>query len=380
MSLCENKIGINLSRRSMVKVIRDKVAEEVVLVIALLISVVTSFFVKPSLSAIDLNVLLALFNLMLLSLAFEKYQVLDYMSLKLIKKGKNLRRIGAILISVSAVLGMLITNDVALLTVVPLTLILSNRANFDPFKVIVLETAAANIGSSLTPFGNPQNLYLFNFFNLKFIDFVQMTAPFVLVGMVLLYFVNLGQSKNHIDIQIKDIILKDKKKITYYLFLFVIVILAILNYMDLKVITAICMISFLLLDRKLFKKVDYFLLLTFVCFFIAVDNFTRIESIKVFLNSLLSTDRNTFFVSIGLSQIISNVPTAILLSSFTEFKKALIIGVNVGGVGTMVASLANLISFKLYTKKYKSSRYKRYFYSLNIIVLILLMIFVMFFY
>ena len=364
----------------MVKVIRDKVAEEVVLVIALLISVVTSFYVTPNLKSIDVNVLLELFNLMLLSLAFEKYQVLDFMSLKLIKKGRNLRRIGAILISVSAVLGMLITNDVALLTVVPLTLILSNRAKFDPFKIVVLETAAANIGSSLTPFGNPQNLYLFNFFNLKFIDFVQMTAPFVFVGMVLLYFVNLSQSKNLIDIQIKDIILKDKKKITYYLFLFVIVILAILNYFDLKVITTICMISFLLLDRKLYKKVDYFLLLTFVCFFIAVDNFTRIESINVFLNSLLSTDRNTFFVSIGLSQIISNVPTAILLSSFTEFNKALIIGVNVGGVGTMVASLANLISFKLYTKKFKGSRYKKYFYSLNIIVLILLMTFVMVFY
>lgn len=362
----------------MVKVIRDKFVEEIVLVIALLITVVTSFYVTPNLKSIDVNVLLALFNLMLLSLAFEKYHVLDYMSLKLIRKGKNLRRIGAILISVSAVLGMLITNDVALLTVVPLTLILSNRANFDPFKIVVLETAAANIGSSLTPFGNPQNLYLFNFYNLRLTDFIQMTFPVVIFGMLILYFVNGRQSKNYIEIQIEDIILKDKNKIIYYVLLFVMVILSILNYFDVLVVTGVCIISFLLIDRKLFKKVDYFLLLTFVCFFIAVDNFTRIESVKVFLNSLLSTEHSTLFVSVGLSQLISNVPTAILLSSFTEFKRALIIGVNVGGVGTMVASLANLISFKLYSKKYKGSRYKKYFYTLNLIVLLLLMIFVNF--
>jgi Na+/H+ antiporter NhaD/arsenite permease-like protein len=363
----------------MVKVIRDKVAEEVVLVVALLVSAITSFYVKPNLGSIDENVILALFNLMLLSLAFEKYQLLEYMSIRLIRKGKSLRRIGAILISISAVLGMLITNDVALLTIVPLTLILSSKANFDPFKIIVFETAAANIGSSLTPFGNPQNLYLFNYYQLKFTDFIQLTFPVVICGMLLLYLVNSRQSKNQIDTQIKDILLVDKNKIIYYVFLFVIVILSILNYFEIKMVTVVCMISFLLLDRKLIKKVDYFLLFTFVCFFIAVDNFTRIESIKVFLNSLLSTDKSTFFVSIGLSQFISNVPSAILLSGFTYYKKALILGVNVGGIGTMVASLANLISFKLYTKKYDGSRYKKYFYTLNIYVLLLLVIFVYFF-
>ncbi|TJX15885.1 anion transporter [Tissierella creatinini] len=363
----------------MIQVIKSKFEEEIVFVVSTLMAVITSFLVKPSIDAVDLKVIFSLFNLMLISLAFEKYHLLDGIAVYILSMVRSEKSIGLVMIFTTAGLGMLMTNDVALLTVVPITMTIARKAGFDPFKVVVLETAAANIGSSFTPFGNPQNLYLYNYFQMDTKEFFLIITPFVIAGMILLILINMRNSDKLMDVKLNKVHLKQVRKIAYYAVLFILVILSVLRQLDYKIVTLVVMVSVIILDRKLVKKVDYFLLGTFVSFFIFIDNVTRLEMVNIFARNLLDSPLKVFSVSALLSQIISNVPSAILISGFTPFYRELFLGVSVGGLGTLVASLANLISYKIYCKSFPRKQYKIYFNKLNAALLIILSAFVIIF-
>ncbi len=360
----------------MIQVIRNKFEEEIVFVIATVLAVGTSFVVKPSFAAIDLKVIFSLLNLMLMSLAFEKYHLLDGIAVFILSKVKSERSIGLTMIFTTAVLGMLMTNDVALLTVVPITMVMARKAGFNPFKIVVLETAAANIGSSFTPFGNPQNLYLYNYFQMDTFEFLGVITPFVIVGMLLLVLVNMGNKKDLLEVKLHKVTLRNKKRIGLYALLFILVLASVLRMVDYRFVTAIVIMIVLLLDGKLIKKIDFYLLGTFVSFFIFIDNVMRLEVIHNFAGEILSTPLRVFTTSALISQVISNVPAAILLSGFTKHYQELFLGVSVGGLGTMIASLANLISYKIYLKTFDKKAYLKYFSIVNVALLIVLSIFV----
>lgn len=183
----------------MVNLIQNKIKEEIGFVLSTLLAIITSFLIKPSIEAIDVKVIFSLFSLMLISLAFEKFSLLDGIAIYILSLVRTERSIGVVMIITTAVLGMLMTNDVALLTVVPITITMAKKADFDPFRVIVLETAAANIGSSLTPFGNPQNLFLYSYFHIDTKEFFLIIAPFVIAGMFSLILINMRNSNKLID-------------------------------------------------------------------------------------------------------------------------------------------------------------------------------------
>jgi len=359
----------------MIQKMMKLIKEESLFFIVAILCLITSLSVAPRVSAIDWKVIFSLLNLMLISLALEKYRLLDKIARSILKRFHTPASIGMAMIPTTALLAMLITNDVALITVVPLTIIVAKKAGYVPYKTIALETMAANIGSSLTPFGNPQNLYLYTAYKIEPASFLGMMLPFVLLGIGLLFLINLGSGRESLSFSIEDTALPDKKRVLLYIGAFLLVLLSILRYVDFRIVTLLNLGVFLLLDRDLFKKVDYFLLGTFVGFFIAIDNITRIGFIQTLAEKYLQTPHQVLILSSLFSQFLSNVPTAILFSGFTQLYKPLLLGVSLGGLGTMIASLANLISYKLYRKEFPSSAYTKFFYASNAVVFVLLFVF-----
>lgn len=345
--------------------------EEIVFFISLILALITSAISMPKLSYINFKVLILLFNLMIVIGAFERLKLLDKIAVGILTKHKSLRMVSLIMISLCFISSMFITNDVALLTFVPLTLIIAKKAEFDPMKTVILETLAVNIGSSFTPMGNPQNLYLFSYFNIGISAFFKVTIPFVIIGTLWMYLLNIRIPNVDLRFNLDDMKIKDKKSLAIYCSLFIFILLSVFNLVDYSIAFIVTVLVSFIIDKSLFREVDYFLLLTFVCFFIVIGNLSNMTIINNFMRDFLTDNKNVYFSSILLSQIISNVPCAILLSKFTNSWEEILAGVNIGGMGTIIASLASLISYKFYAKEYNSKEYMIKFTIYNLISLVI---------
>lgn len=260
---------------------------------------------------------------------------------------------------------MVITNDVTLITFVPFTILvlrMSGRVE-RILKLIVLETIAANLGSMATPIGNPQNLYLYSISDLTAGEFMQAVIPYAGLSFVLLVVVVfVGKDEPLLDVSVKDEqekragrkagrVLGHAVPLLILLILCLLVVFRILPYQP----VLICVILVILvINRKLYLSVDYFLLLTFLCFFVFIGNMKRIPQVSELLVSVVQG--RELLTGILTSQIIGNVPAAILLSGFSSDFSALLTGVNLGGLGTLIASLASLISFKFFVKEYPDQK------------------------
>ena len=367
--------------------------KDIVLSAALTCGIVSCIFCRPTLkeiaAAIDFRVLSLLFCLMTVIAAFKSINVLDSLSQNLLRKCKTARSVYFILCMLVFFCAAIVTNDVALLTFVPITLIVCNHANIKPLKLIVFETLAANLGSCMTPMGNPQNLFIYSFYKMTNADFFLTTLKIGIPSFFLLIFFLLAATKSVKTAKINIVHTLGpagvEKGFAVYVYsaLLVINLLSVFHVINYLISFAITLVTILVFNRKLLLKVDYTLLLTFTGFFIFTANVSSIETVQLFFKNILGTETGTFFAGLGLSQIISNVPAALLLSSFTENAKALLAGVNIGGLGTIIASLASVISYKLYQNSNIPSEEKEPFlpvFSLyNVIFLALLtLLFILF--
>lgn len=302
---------------------------------------------------------------------------MDRAAVAILNRCKNLRLVSIVIIALTFLSSMFITNDVALISFVPLTLIISKKVNFNPINIIIFQTLAANIGSSLTPMGNPQNLFLFTYYKLTAMQFFRVMIPFVILGALWLLALNLKISKSDFKLKLDDISIKDKGQAFLFIVLFIVIILSIFNLISYMLAFILTISAALFMNKGLFKKVDFFLLLTFVCFFIFIGNLSHIELVNKYLGYLLNSSSKCFFTSIVLSQFISNVPASILVANFTDNWKEVLLGVNIGGMGTLIASLASLISYKFYINDFgseKSSNYLVKFTFYNAISLVLFIV------
>lgn len=361
------------------------IKKEAVLTISGIAAIITMFFVHPSreyLSYIDFRVLALLFCLMAAVAGFNEGGVFLKLSYILLKKVHSLRSLCLVLVMLCFLTSMWITNDVALITFVPFAIMILNISGQSKhtIKVVVLQTVAANLGSMLTPVGNPQNLSLYTYYNLSISEFIMITLPFTIFSLVLLVLAVMIGKNEGLDCDISNGSDSNKStskpiKVLMYALLFLLCLACVMRLIDYRITFLIVLACILIFDRKIITKVDYTLLLTFVFFFIFVGNIGSIPVVKDFFNELLTGKE--FAISIAASQIISNVPAAVLLSAFTDNYKALIIGVNIGGLGTLVASLASLISYKLYvkTENARSGKYLGIFTLYNLIFLAVLCIF-----
>lgn len=348
--------------------------KECVLIIATLLALITSLISMPKLEYIDFKVLILLFNLMVIVAALNKFKVLDKIAITLLEKCTTSRKVNLVLVFITFFSAMFVTNDVALITFVPLTIITSKKANINALKTIVFQTLGANLGSALTPMGNPQNLFIYSFYNMNIISFLKSTFPLILIGLVFLSILIFKEKDFKLNFDVEKIEIKDKNKIFLVVALFFLVILSVFKIIDYKITFILTIIFVVFLDKSLFKKVDYSLLLTFVAFFIFIGNISSMEEVKIFMENLFNSSKSTYFYSILSSQIISNVPATMLISNFTNYSKELLLGVNIGGMGTLIASLASLISYKLYVKEVKdeNNNYIKVFTLYNLLGLIVI--------
>lgn len=356
----------------MLKNFFDKLSEEIVFVILLIILGISLFFRIPSYKSIDLSVLAALFNLMLIAIAFEYENFLDYISISVVRKFHSEKKLIFAMSLTSIIISMFMTNDVALLTLVPITILIGKKGNFNPFKIITFETIAANLGSSMTPFGNPQNIFIFNYFKMNFKEFLGISIPLACISILIMLAFSRKTSDEKIDFEINEIEIKSKIRVYIYGVLFILAILSIVHIISYKIVTGLIIVVIFFMNKKLILNVDYFLLGTFVLFFLLIDNIGSFPQIKEYFSALLDSDRKIMWYSALSSQLISNVPTAILFSPFVENAKALLFGVSLGGLGTLIASLANLISYKLYIKEFPKKEYFIYFTKMNIMLFLII--------
>ena len=394
------------------------IKKETVLSIAVVLAVISVFFVVPDreyISYIDFRTLAILFCLMSIVAGLRDIDVFDKLAERLLAKVHGIGGVTVILVCLCFFMSMFITNDVSLITFVPFTIILMKKLNPDTdskwmLKVIVMQTIAANLGSMLTPLGNPQNLYLYGKAGIGIAEFLKIMLPYTVCAFALLMAwiglafmvrkrkishdgkTEIKQNKGFDSAEDKASTKSQKdplgasgskwgkkdaewiEKLTAYLILFVISLLAVSHILPYGVPFALVFLYLLLRDRKILTQVDYSLLCIFIALFIFIGNLGRIPAFSQLLSDIL-TGREVV-TSVIASQVMSNVPAAILLSGFTDHIRELVIGTNLGGLGTLIASMASLISFKYVAREDRSFR-GRYFLEFtvaNVIFLFIMMI------
>jgi Na+/H+ antiporter NhaD/arsenite permease-like protein len=358
------------------------IKKNAVMLIALAAAVVTSLIVVPDkeyLGYFDFKTLTCLFCVLAVVCALKDISFFYMLARKVVQLFKNSRMSILALVYITFIGSMLIANDMALLTFLPLGYFVLTTTRMEKYMAFtfIMQNIAANLGGMLTPFGNPQNLYLYSRFDIPTLEFMSIMAlPFILsVALITLCCV--------LFVRPEPLSLSDEQirlpfwRTAVYLALFalsIIIVFRAVHYLiGLAVITAVLLV----IDRRALAQVDYGLLLTFVFFFIFAGNMSRIDMVREILSQLL--EKSTLIFSVFSCQIISNVPSAILLSRFTENYSDLLVGVNIGGVGTLISSLASLITFREYVKHNpdKTGYYIAVFSAFNFAFLIILTAFML---
>ena len=371
------KFGLNEDKTTKIKTV---LKDNIVLIIAILAAVVTSIIIPPDreyLDYFDFKTLACLFSVLAVVCALRNIRFFYTLAKAIVRKFKNTKIAILALVYITFIGSMLIANDMALLTFLPLGYFILHTTGKEKYLAFafIMQNIAANLGGMLTPFGNPQNLYLYSKFNIPDGECVSIMFPPFCVAIILITICCLVFVKSEpMEIQEKAAELPIPRVIAY-LVLFTIAILMVFRFMPYQIGLVIVIVALLVLDRQALLQVDYGLLFTFVFFFIFAGNMGRIEAVRNFFSALLQM--NTLVFSAMSCQIISNVPSAILLSNFTENYRELLLGVNIGGVGTLIASLASLITFKEYTKQdpKHTLSYVLKFTAFNFAFLIILVLF-----
>ena len=364
--------------------------QETVLCIAFILAICSMFFVPPSMeyiTYIDFRTLAILFCLMITMAGLRRTGIFQWVAQSLLGKVKKSWQLIWLLILLCFFSSMAVTNDVALITFVPFTFIVLDLMGAEAKKkllvpIVVLQTIAANLGSMLTPVGNPQNLYLYSRAGLSLGGFILLMLPYALLSLLLLLIWGSLRSKAYpvpIQVIFREKVCLSQKKVSLIVctLLFLLNLLTVARVIPCWLTLLLSVLLFVITDRSVFALVDYSLLLTFVGFFVFVGNIGRIPAFYGLLQKIVTG--NELIAGVAASQVMSNVPAALLLSGFTTDLPPLIVGVNIGGLGTLIASMASLISYKLVVREESDAKgvYFRSFTVTNLCFLALLLLFSM---
>jgi len=371
------------------KTVINFVKKEIILIAAWILAIISMFFVAPSakyISYIDFRSLGILWALMVIMAGLKENGFFDKVGQVLLSRTKKIYQLALVLVFLCFFFSMFITNDVALITFVPFAIYILKECNREylMIPVVVLQTLAANLGSMLTPIGNPQNLYLYGISGMSLAEFVKTLLPYTILTLVMLVVsVLLLKGKNQavvssgsaqpsahtLNHENKSIFTNPKTKTIIYGVLFILALLVVAKIIPYYILVGVVLVVVLMIQRKILIKVDYALLFTFIGFFIFTGNMGQLPVIAEKIASLISG--HEVVGGVIVSQVISNVPAALLLSGFTTNYSSLLIGVNLGGLGTLIASMASLISFKAFSAAYptKKGRFFLYFTLMNVIYL-----------
>jgi Na+/H+ antiporter NhaD/arsenite permease-like protein len=353
------------------------IKKNIVCIIAAFAAVVTCFLVPPDkayFNYFDWKTLSCLFLTLAVVCALRNIKFFTILARKLVSLSGNLRSLFLLLIIITFIGSMIIANDMALITFLPLgyfALSVTKQEKYMAY-LFVLQNISANLGGMLTPFGNPQNLYLYSYFNIPTGEFCKIMLPAFLVAVALLVLACVPVKPKKFKLK-GDLPEKlNIKRTVLYCVLFLFSILIVFRVVHFAIGLVVIPIILFIADRDALKMVDYSLLATFFFFFIFAGNMARLDVVNTVISSLLQKD--TLIVSVLSCQCISNVPSAILLSRFTTDYPALLLGVNIGGTGTLIASLASLITFNEFKILHpeQTKKYIKIFTLLNLAFLVIL--------
>ena len=361
--------------RNMTKKLLGKLKEDVVLTVSWVLAIASSLFVTPDkeyIGYIDWETLALLLALMIVMAGFKALGLFQWMGEQLLSRMKSSRTINLTLVMACFFSVMAITNDVALITFVPFALETLRMAKLEEsiVPVVVLQTVAANLGSMVTPIGNPQNIYLYFQSGLGMIDFLKLTGPYAVLALIMLTaFCFAGKKKKADFAPSGKTGFGFSPRLVIYGLMFALCLVSLGKTISVELAALIVVAITLVIDRGTLKNVDYGLLFTFIGFFIFVGNMGRIEWFSSAIAAVL--EGHELLVTVAISQVISNVPATLLLAGFTQNWPVLIVGSNIGGLGTLIASMANLISYKYVCKSYAHFRhaYTRWFTIICLIFL-----------
>ena len=361
-----------------VSAVRNFLRQNTVLAIALAAALVTSIVIPPDaeyLGYFDFKTLTCLFCTLACICALRNLKFFVTLARRIIKLCKNAKLCVLTLVYITFIGSMFLANDMALLTFLPLGFMVLQSAKQEKYMAFtfVMQNIAANLGGMLTPFGNPQNLYIYSKFNIPTGEFVSiMVLPFAVSIAVITLCCLIFVKPEPLAIENDDVVI-NRRRAAIYLALFALSVIIVFRLIPYQIGLVLVPLALMFLDRDALKKVDYPLLLTFCAFFVFAGNMARISFVQAFFEWLL--EKNTLLVSALSCQFISNVPSAVLLSQFTDNYRELLLGVNIGGAGTLIASLASLITFREYTKHYpeKTGKYIALFSVCNFGMLALLL-------
>lgn len=333
--------------------ITDFVKREIVLTFAIICTIITCFFVpidRKYLNYFDYNTLICLFCMLAVVSGLKSTNIFELISRKMVGLFHTRRALIYSLVFGTFFFDMIVANDMSLITFLPLTYIVLHSTKNDKYLAFtfIMQTIAANMGGMITPHGNPQNLYLYSYYNIPTSEFFGILFLQSITVAVLLYICCAFVNNEKLTLRKKKKIIINKEKLYVYTVLFILVILSVFRIIPHVLTLTIVVLTILIADRKRFKDVDYALLATFCVFFIFSGNVSRIPAIKEFIANIVT--KNTLFAGIVSCQFISNVPTAIFLSKFTTNYKDLLISVNIGSLGILISSLASLITLKEFLK------------------------------
>ena len=322
---------------------------------------------------LDFHTLILLFCLMLIVAGLRECGVFDWLGTSLLRHVNSERMVALLLISLCFFCSMLITNDVALITFVPFGILLLRMCHMEQKKILLVTfmTMAANLGSMFTPIGNPQNLYLYSLSGLSLLHFLLMMLPYTLGAAVLfLICIFLFFSGKKISVSLEKKAITHPRQIAVFAALFFCCILTVAKLLPHSILLLITIAGICLVNRSLYRRADYSLLFTFVFFFLFIGNMKQMAALRIYLEQMITGHER--LLSVLTSQIISNVPAAMLLSGYTKEIPELIVGTNLGGLGTLIASMASLISYRQITAADASCR-KKYILVFTVSILFFLL-------
>lgn len=352
------------------KIINDRTlwVTTVLLILALFVGHV-------QLNDIDMQTILSLLSLMILISLYEGEGLLKYVALTIIKKCQTTRQVQLTVFLLVFFSAMFLTNDVAIITFIPIFVVIAQKIHVNAVLPIILLTVFANLGSAVTPFGNPQNIYLASHYQLQIGDFFQMSWPLGLISFLFVLLSSLFFRSSNLEQLTLDLPTIRPKQTKLLIAGSFVVLAGLLHLLPIMISLVVSILLTLVINKKRFLQVDYGIIILFVELFLIVGVLSRIPSVVSLFEELTTTDNGSFISGIVLSQFISNVPAAVLLSAFTSRVNAVYLGVSIGGLGTIIASLANLLAWRQYQRQIEEINYS-FPIKLMVINLLLLLIFI----
>lgn len=333
-----------------------KIFSDKILQITVVVTVISLFFARPRLADINLHTIFSVAAMLIIIQIYAYLHVLDVLAYKLTSIADDMRKLNILFTLLAIISGMFLGNDITALTLIPLYLNIAKRCDLPQILPVTLIGMGANIGAAFTPWGNPHNIFLVSKYSVTALEFFSWSLPYLLAAVVITFIIFHFIPQKKIPVQdIKQINISVRPTVITTA-VFALFFLGVFKVINVAIPMIVAAVLALIINPRILLKIDYALLLTFTCFFIFISDIQQIPMIVTLIHTMVNSETSTYFTSIISSQIISNVPATILVGKFTTFAKALFLGSNIGGFGSPIGSMANMLVLKTFTQNATVSR------------------------